>query len=594
MALIYNTEFPEMIATELQRLIDGCKVADLLQLARKNNDLIRGFQVKESNAKIIRQRLQSILKKNGELDATIVDFIAEQSLNRQFICVLSLEALQHCFEQLMITLGREPFILGLLLDRRLEVRELALDYINNPHDLGNDFPQARKILSEKLEQYIDIFSFVTDKSTASVGMGFSKSSNKTESSIHNEAKIKQLTTQLEAAKCNRKEVNVLNKKLANLNETYQQTQDELEKLKQIYKIVKSQNRDFEQETQEAQEKLTELQYNQNEIVRNKVAAELEQTSYAWLQRPLELDQVLQTITPDSDDDIINRADNILKKQLEQDRHYGNIRILTERLHRLEAKNRQLQQAQQESIKPIPELNTISHEITVELNKLNKLLGLKQQGLNLVDECTRRINLAETASDIADTEAMLTLFAKMKLLPDDGLNKLYANYHARLGAMMAQYQPTAELTDNTLWWFYKLLRNNSQVYLLLDGYNILHLLSSIFAPFYENDIPATVAREQLIDRMVYAVASYPKCMVNIFFDSPEPSEYSPSANVKVIYSGGGEGEHRADTVLLGHLQFLASHGSASATVVVTDDRDIQNNSRTLKAKTLSPIQFAGLL
>ena len=592
MSLIYDIELPELITAELQRLIAGCEVVDLLQLARKNSDLIRGFQAKESNAKIIRQRLQSRLKKSGELDLPIIEFIAEQSLNRQFICVLSLEALQHCFDELMVTLGTEPFILGLLFDKRLEVRDLALDYLENPHDSDNDLPQARTILSEKLEQYIDIFSFVTDKRTTSSTKVTANSSQNRDTEY--EAKIDQLTAQLEASKCNRKEVNILNKKMVSLDDDYRKNQLELDKLKNNFLDLKSENRDLEQVATESQEELALLRYNQDEIVKSKVATELEQASNAWLQRPLEVDEVLQQITAISDDDILSRADDILKKQFEQDRHYGNVRILTERLQLLQAKSKQLLQAQQESIKPVPELNAISREITTELNKLNKLLGLQQSGANLIDECTRRINSAETASDIADTESMLVLFTKMKLLPDDELNKLYLNYHARLGTMMAQYNPSAELTDNALWWFYKLLRNNKKIYLLLDGYNILHLLSSIFSPFYENDIPAVAAREQLIERMIYAVANYPHCHVNIFFDSPEPSEYSPATNVKVTYSGGGDGEHRADTVLLGHLQFLANHGYANAAVVITDDRDIQVNARNLKAKILSTVQFAGLL
>jgi YacP-like NYN domain len=595
MALIYDIELPEAVIADLEQMVDGCEIADLLNFAKRNSDLIRGFQPKASNEKIIRQRIKSALGKNGELDMPVIDFIAEQSLNRQFICVLSLEALQHCFDELMVILGMEPLIIGLLFDKRSEVRELAVDYLDNPHDPGSDLPGARAQLSDKLEKYIDIFSFVTEKRAVTGGVALGGGSNKKpESSVHDQAKIKQLTVQLEESKCNRKEVNILNKKLVNLDQDYQQTQSELEKLKNNFRELKAQNSDFEQATTEARSELVALQRNQAEIVSTKVNETLEQTSYAWLKRPLELDQQLQNIAVNSDNDILNRADIILEKQVEQDRHYGNVRLLNERLQLLQDKNRCLEQAQQESVKPVPELNIISNEIMVEINKLNKTLGLKQGGRNFVDECIHRINMAETASDIAATEAMLGMFNKMKLLPDDALNELYVNYHARLGVMMAQYQPSAEMTDNALWWFYKLLRDNKKVHLLLDGHNILHLLSSIFSPFYDNDIPGAAAREQLVERMINAVATHPDCMVNIFFDGPEPSEYSPTANIKVIYSGGGDSEHRADRVLLSYLQFLAGSGSAASAVIVTDDRDIQNNARTLKAKVMSPIQFAGML
>ena len=596
MALIYDIELPELVIDELQRLIDGCDVANLLQLAKRNSDLIRGFQTKASNAKVIQQRLKSELSKGGELESSVAEFLAEQSLNRQFICVLSTEALMHCFDELMITLGKEQLIIGLLFDKRSKVRELAVDYLNAPHDVGNDFPGARKQISEKLEQYIDIFSFVTEKRAGAgdqVALGGGKPQTD-ETSSQDRAKINQLTTQLEASKCNRKEVNILNKKLSNLTEIQQQTQDELDKLKQNFRTVKAQNSDLTREHSAAQQQLADLQNSQDEIVRSKVSKELEQASYAWLKRPLEIEQQIQHIPVDKSDDILTQADNILTKQVEQDRHYGNIKTLNERLHCLQAKSRHLIQAQKESIKPLSELSTINHEITAEIDKLNSLMGLKRLEPSFVDECISRINSAETAPELKATEAMLALFTNMKLLPDNELNELYIQYNGRIGLMFEQYKPSAELTDNALWWFYKLLRDNTKVHLLLDGHNILHLLSPIFSPFYENDIPGGVARGQLIERMVKAVANYPNCMVNIFFDGPEPSEYSQSVNVKVIYSGGGNSEHRADGVLLNYLQFIVGNNATEAAVIVTDDRDIQAKGQQLKAKIVSPIQFAGMI
>ena len=595
MALIYDIELPELVIDELQRLIDGCQVADLLELVRRNGDLIRGFQAKASNTKVIQQRLKGMLSKGGELDTSVAEFLAEQSLNRQFVCVLSVEALMHCFDELMVILGREPFIIGLLFDKRPEVRQLAVDYLTTPHEVGNNFPDAKKQISEKLEQYIETFSFVTTKRAGGEGLvKLGGSSHRNEANPHAKAKIKQLTEQLETSKCNRKEVNVLNKKLNSLTENYQQAQQELEKLKQNFREVKAQNSELSAENVEVQQNLVELQDRQAEIVSGKVSEALEQISYAWLKRPLDVEQQLQTLSVDRNSDILAQADNVLARQAEQDRHYGNIKIVNERLNCLRAKSQCLVQAQRESIKPLPELETINHELTREINQLNKLLGVKRLERSFVDECLSRINSVKTAADIKATEAMLALLTNMKLLSDSELNELYTQYNSRVGLMFDQYQPDIELIDNALWWFYKLLRNNTKVHLLLDGHNILHLLSAIFSPFYENDIPSGAARGQLVERMVKAVENYPNCLVNIFFDGPEASEYSQAANVKVIYSGGGNREHRADGVLLNYLQFIAGQGADDAAVIVTDDRDIQTKGQRLKAKIVSPIQFAGMI
>lgn len=591
MALIYDIKIPETLTVELHRLIDGCKIADLLHLAKHNPTLIRGFQPKESNAAIIRQRLKNALTKNGELDLPVADFIVDQSLNRHFVCVLSVEALEYCFDELMVTLGREPFIIGLLFDKRSDVRALAVDFLTTPHDLGKDVPRARNKLSEKLEQYIDVFSFVIAKNGA-MGSRTPSSSKKSETTAQAKAQIKQLMAQLEASKCNRKEVNVLNKKLLSRDNDYQQLQTELDKLKNNLRATKALNAALDKTATETREQLEQLQRQQQEIISSKVTEALEQTSYTWLKRPREMEQQVKNIA--NDNDLLSRADQVLAKQLELDKHYGNVRLLNERLQLLQAQSSRLVQAQKESIKPLPELSKINSEIITEINKLNKLLDKRPPERSFVDECIGRINIAKSTTDISETEKMLALFAHMKLLQDDELNELYAKYHAKVGMMFDKHQPSAQWTDNSLWWLYKLLRSNSQVYLLLDGHNILHLLPSIFSAFYEHNIPGGVAREQLIERMIAAVTNYPGCIANIFFDGPDPSEYSPAKNVKVIYSGGGNSEHRADRVLLRHLQLLADNGSVPAAAVITDDRDIQTHALKLNAKVISPVQFAGLL
>jgi hypothetical protein len=89
-------------------------------------------------------------------------------------------------------------------------------------------------------------------------------------------------------------------------------------------------------------------------------------------------------------------------------------------------------------------------------------------------------------------------------------------------------------------------------------------------------------------------AHPECDVRIYFDSPVASERRHGANVREIYSGGGEGEHRADTAIVRGLDACCATMSAMPRLLVTDDRDLRKSAIERGARIVPVAQFGALL
>ncbi len=123
-------------------------------------------------------------------------------------------------------------------------------------------------------------------------------------------------------------------------------------------------------------------------------------------------------------------------------------------------------------------------------------------------------------------------------------------------------------------------------LLIDAHNVLFALQSRYQAPSDHHFPGAKAREWLVEDMVQMTVSAPNCRVFVVFDGPLPSEASPAPNVNVIYSGG-EGEHRADKVLVEEAEFLLAHGGKETVILVTNDNGLSARAARLGVLNLPP-------
>lgn len=122
-------------------------------------------------------------------------------------------------------------------------------------------------------------------------------------------------------------------------------------------------------------------------------------------------------------------------------------------------------------------------------------------------------------------------------------------------------------------------------LLIDAHNSLFALQGRYRLPGEHTWPTAQAREWFVSDVALALRESPNVRAYIVFDGPRYSQATKSGNVTVIYSGG-EGEHRADGVLVDLAHFLDDSGS-SGILIVTNDGELAGLASRHNAGNLAP-------
>ena len=129
-------------------------------------------------------------------------------------------------------------------------------------------------------------------------------------------------------------------------------------------------------------------------------------------------------------------------------------------------------------------------------------------------------------------------------------------------------------------------------LLVDAHNVLFALQSRYRLPNEHRWPTAQTRQWLVDDMVGLLSQTPNVRAYVVFDGPTRSDSTASHNVLVVYSGG-EGEHRADGVLVDQARFLAEAGARNL-LIVTNDGELAGNASRHGAKCLAPTHLLAAL
>lgn len=122
-------------------------------------------------------------------------------------------------------------------------------------------------------------------------------------------------------------------------------------------------------------------------------------------------------------------------------------------------------------------------------------------------------------------------------------------------------------------------------LLIDAHNALFALQSRYRLPGEHRWPTAQAREWLVRDVAAALADSPNIRAYVVFDGPEFSQSLAADNVNVIYSGG-EGEHRADGVLVDQARFLSDAGAENM-LIATNDGELAGLASRHGALRLAP-------
>lgn len=319
---------PEELTAELGNLVDSLKPELVLQYARQTPNMLKGARLNKSSVLFIKKKLKNIVSGTAPLKDNLRQLLRDESLNREFICVLSELVISECLIDFMGMYGKSRFLTGMLLDDRENMRKIAIHFSENESKITLPKPdEAKQQLQNTLSWFLNHCKDITDN------IGDNQDSGQTPKSKDEEdkykQKIKELTDQLSLSKSKKKSEKKFLRKIDQLNDTNQQLKDSVSNYKQRLDKEKQINTALQQQLENTQEELQKTKSESEQHIHHGVEEGLKNSIRNWLAKPLEIENATKKIKSEDTSDILKKVEKILKQQEEIDRHNGNIHFLQE-------------------------------------------------------------------------------------------------------------------------------------------------------------------------------------------------------------------------------------------------------------------------
>ncbi len=579
---------PEPILKAYLDTLDQVPVKLLLDFSRSRTDLMKGLTPRPDSAPALRTRLKAMLAARKQPDPELLDLIREAGLFGQFIVVLSEKALLHGFREFCAFFGEPAFLAGLLLDPRESVCGLAWDHIKSHpqvdafHDLSAE--TARLALETDFAPFLSRTASFQVKASEPAGPAADP------------AELTHLRDQLrrfeeQARREDRtagKEKNVL----AREREQHRTKTDELEnKIRE----QKARIAEADARARAAEQTLADAQDDLHRRVREGVEAELASESRRWILplRAMESAAHSHKVTAN----LLNDVREALRNQAERDRTMGNRQDLHKRLTALRQAREDVREALKSAVNRHPRLAELTEALDREIEPLATLLGEPAWSGSAENALLARVNGAESVEELESIRGFLDGAAKTFTLFPPGFapelnRRITDKRHMILQGLIpstAAAPTPAEPSDR---FRHKLTLPALRVLVFVDGHNLLLSRPDLFQDALENDQPGARAREALADRLAAVLETARDCDLRLYFDGPERSESDRTPALKVIYSGGGKKEQRADNAIVQDLEFYAPRYEGC--YVVTDDADLLARATRPGVHGRSLSQLAGVL
>jgi predicted RNA-binding protein with PIN domain len=126
--------------------------------------------------------------------------------------------------------------------------------------------------------------------------------------------------------------------------------------------------------------------------------------------------------------------------------------------------------------------------------------------------------------------------------------------------------------------------------LVDAYNLIGEAVEIWGTMVvPGKLPATL--KAILPRLQRWATRRSQVEMLVMVDSPHEHSRTLSGNLRLVYSGG-QGEHRADQVIKGHLVHLKMIKESRAVVVVSHDAEVRQAAVRHGALVAHPRELAG--
>ena len=577
---ISNTTLSEPCKKELLRIISYVTDKELNTLLKTEPSFSAGGFRSQKPA-LLRKRLEQLVFGGPEISRQIRTVLASHSRSASLLTHLSTETLISTAPSWAALLGDHVFLIAALLDPRKPVRQQADKWMErSPHFLKMKPEKAITELSGVLEDIREILG-VEPTSSPSVTK---------ESWNEQREKLNQRIKTLQTENRRLKGVDDKNNRTNTLLKKEQEESSRLsKKLKESESALRKTRREFESVKAELQRETS----RREERLQAALDISLSREFHGWLAEAKAVE--IEVENNSSTKDVIDFAELALKKQIKADRHSGNRAKLNKRLQKLNKLLAEVQDILQNAISQSPELKEAEDKLEKEIQHLQELLH-PQGPTSPIEEIL--INKIHSVPDntLPHLKDLPNELRELKLLNSKSLKKIEAEFRKRLDAINAlgvEIDPDLKARKDAAALLSRALAGKHPAILLLDGHNVLFGLQARYMPPRGTASPDKKKRQKLVDDVVRIAKPNPALRAVVHFDGHTRSDTDPASNVRVTYSGG-EGEHRADKVIIDQIRFLKSAYPDTDVLLVSNDNDLCKDARKLGAQDLAVLDFGAFL
>ena len=128
---IYDLELPEEVATAVLELVHGLNDEQVVTFVKRHERVPTGIRAEKRNATPLRKQLVSWVQGAGEIGGKRLAFLQEVVVESTPFAVLSTKALLFLLDDWLAFFGEDKALACLFLDKREDIREMAMDRIKN-------------------------------------------------------------------------------------------------------------------------------------------------------------------------------------------------------------------------------------------------------------------------------------------------------------------------------------------------------------------------------------------------------------------------------------------------------------------------------
>ena len=544
-------------------------------------EMMRGVNQKKPDVKILRQRVISNLS-HSTVAGPVLELLREATLNQRLFSALSSKAIQVGANDWASYFGATAFVGSLLLDEREEIRRFAIKEwpaLSEKAPASTDQQSSCLLLQNTFGPLLNTLQPIIQGMAYQAPVVVQPAVAAQQPKLSQEEETKRIEASAPYRRLQR-QVNELSAQLTT-------------KTTECDRLL-SQKQKYETERKSTQIQLDKFNREWHDKVAQSVSDALRHRLGNWLQPSEELAD-----SGNLRSDVLEKAALVLKKQADCDRRYGTVtRLNAKRAEAIHLKN-ELSLALNESLKPLPELQSTIASLDTEILAIDHALqrGSIAPDSARLEALSRNLHSARTAQEVWIIQSAIKRDFTAQDWSDLQRKNALELIHRRLLTLYFQHgqhqhvRPEDTLQMPPLEILRKTLIDADACVLLIDGHNLLYQVRPfIHSRFFDTAHgPNSQARAHLIEKLRSLVKHHTKIYCELWFDSSEEDDWVETERLKVCFSGG-VGANRADARIIQSFENRSHTKMNQRIFVISDDGELRNKALERNAVAMCPIEL----